>query len=145
LVEVDVVYPERSIEGGFGVPGEGGAAAVCVYGEVLELGEFKCDTYFVVLEGDEGDTETIVSAVEELERYVEGVGLVNLGEVSVGGYVTYHAGIAAFLAYFVGEFVPDVEPVTVLFVDLGAADFEVVVVDEGVAYIGYPGPFVAGT
>jgi hypothetical protein len=66
-----------------------------------------------------------------------------LGEGGVFRYVTDHAGIAAFLAYFVGEFVPDVEPVTVLFVDLGAADLEVVVVDEGVAYAGYPAPFVA--
>jgi len=44
----------------------------------------------------------------------------------------------------VGEFIPDVEPVTVLFVDLGAANFEVVVVNEGVAYIGYPAPFGVG-
>jgi len=44
----------------------------------------------------------------------------------------------------VGEFVPDVEPVAVLLVDLGAANFEVVVVDEGVAEAGYPRPFGGG-
>jgi len=145
LVEVDVVYPERSIEGGFGYPGEGRASAVGVDGEVLELSKFKSDADFVVLEGNERDAEAIVSAVEELEGYVEyigGLGLVKGGDV---GYVTNHAGVATFLAYFVGEFVPDVEPVTVLFVNLGAANFEVVVVNEGVSYAGYPGPFVAGT
>jgi len=42
----------------------------------LELVEFEGDAYFVVLEGNEGDAETVVSAVEELERYVEGVFIV---------------------------------------------------------------------
>ena len=123
LVEVDVVNPERAIEGGFGYPGEGRASVVGVDGEVLELSEFEGDADFVVLEGDERDAEAIVSAVEELEGYVEGVGSVCLGEGGVFRYVTDHAGIAAFLAYFVGEFVPDVEPVTVLFIDLGTTDF----------------------
>ena len=107
----------------------------------MELNEFEVDTDFVVLEGDEGDTEAIVSAVEELEGYVEYIGIVAEGKVSVGRYVTYHAGIATFLAYFVGKFIPDIEPVTVLFVDLGAANFKVVVVNKGMAYIGYPSPF----
>ena len=107
----------------------------------MKLGEFEGDADFVVLEGNEGNAEAIVSAVEELEGYVEYVGVVAGGKVSVGSYVTYHAGIAAFLAYFVGEFIPDIEPVTVLFVNLGAANFKVVVVNEGVAYIGYPAPF----
>ena len=107
----------------------------------MELNEFEVDADFVVLEGNEGDAEAIVSAVEELKGYVYYVGIVGSRKVSVGGYVTYHAGIAAFLAYFVGKFIPDVEPVTVLFVDLGAANFKVVVVNDGVAYIGYPAPF----
>jgi hypothetical protein len=111
----------------------------------LELYKFKVDADFVVLEGNERDAETVVSAVEELERYVDYVGIVACGEGCVDGYVTYHAGIATFLAYFVGEFVPDVEPVTVLFVDLGAANFEVVVVDYGVAYVGDPSPFLIFT
>ena len=76
LVEVDVVYPERRIEGRFGGPSKSATSAVEAAGEVLELGEFEGDAYFVVLESNEGDTETVVSAVEELERYVEGVGIV---------------------------------------------------------------------
>jgi hypothetical protein len=110
----------------------------------LELNEFKVDADFVVLEGNEGDAEAIVSAVEELKGDVYYVGAVGLGKGSVVTYVTDHAGIATFLAYLVGEFIPDVEPVTVLFVDLGAANFEVVVVNDGVAYAGYPGPFYTG-
>jgi len=145
LVEVDVVYPERRIEGGLGCPCEGRSRAIVAYGEVLELYEFEVYAYFVVLEGDEGDTETIVSAVEEVEGYIYYVFIVSVGEVSVGGYVTLHVSIATFLAYLVGEFIPDVEPVTVLFVDLGATDFEVVVVDDGVAYVGYPRPLVTST
>ena len=107
----------------------------------MELNEFEVDADFVVLESDEGDTETVMSAVEELERDVYGVFIVGCGEVGVVGYVTYHAGIAAFLADFVGEFIPDVEPVAVLFVDLGSANFEVVIVNDGVAYVGNPAPF----
>jgi hypothetical protein len=141
LVEVDVVYPERSIKSGLGGPCKGRATTVLRYGKVLELSEFECDADFVVLEGNERDTETIVSAVEELKRYVEYVFIVGGGKFSVGSYVTYHASIATFVASLVGKFVPDVEPVTILFVDLGATNFEVVIVNEGVAYIGYPGPF----
>lgn len=141
LVKVDVVYPDGGIKSGFGVPGKGGTTTILIYSEVLKLGEFKSDAYFVVLKGNEGDAKTIVSAVEELKRYVEYIGIVTGGKVSVGRYVTYHAGIATFLAYFVGEFIPDIEPVTVLFVNLGAANFKVVVVNEGVAYTGYPCPF----
>ena len=107
----------------------------------MELNKFKVDADFVVLEGNEGNAEAIVSAVEELEGDIYYVGIVGCSKGSVGGYVTYHAGIATFLAYLVGEFIPDVEPVTVLFVDLGSANFEVVVVNDGVAYIGYPAPF----
>ena len=140
LVEVDVVYPESGVEGRFGYPGEGRASSVLRYGQVLELNEFEVDADFVVLEGNERDAKTIVSAVEELERDVEGVGRVRGGKVGVFGDVTYHAGIATFLAYFVGEVIPDVEPVTVLFVDLGSTDFEVVVIDDGVTYFGYPSP-----
>ena len=106
----------------------------------MKLNKFKVDADFVVLEGNEGDAKAIVSAVEELKGYIYYVGIVGSSKVSVVGYVTYHAGIATFLAYLVGEFIPDVEPVTVLFVDLGAANFEVVVVNDGVANTGYPSP-----
>ena len=85
-----------------------------------------------------------MSAVEELERDIDCVVVATVGldrEFCHRGDVTDHGGVAAFLADFVGEFVPDVEPVTVLFVNLGAADFEEVVGDHGVAEVGDPRPF----
>jgi hypothetical protein len=151
-IKVDVVYIERSSYKALGVHTityhvEVGVVRGIVPAEIAEIVEFEVDTHFMVLEGDEGESKARVAAEPELEGDIEsvfrgatkficrGVGFTAnavviatyatltdyVGEL---GHVTYHLGITGLFAGFLGEFIPDVEPVTIVLVDALTTDFE---------------------
>ena len=103
-VEVDVVDVELSVR-------ESGGA------------ELNVDLDFVVLEGDERKREARVAAEPEFERDEE-----SLRRSAGGG--TGHVSVSSDLAFFLGEFVPQVEPFAVVLVDTLSANFDFDVVDE---------------
>ena len=151
-VEVDVVYVEgRGDEARAGDAvadgvGRGGARDI-VPAEVLDLVHLEVDLDLVVLEGDQREREARVAAEPELERDIErvlrravgdlgervgltaGAGIV-AGLAALYEYVhelrnvAYHLRIAGLLASLLREFIPDLEPVTVVTVDALAADLE---------------------
>jgi hypothetical protein len=110
----------------------------------------------VVLESNEREGKTRVAAEPELERDVEGVhrgaagnhfrgeGLTAIAVIVASGAtlveevgefrdVTNHLGVAGLLTRLLGEFVPDVEPVTIVLVNALTTDFDFDVVDDVVA------------
>ena len=157
-VEVDVV----DVEGGGDQAGRGDTGGDrlgrrAVEAQVLDLVELEPDLDLVVLEGDQGEGEARVAVEPELEGDVQGVlgravadlgGGAGLGvggavrvarltalddQVDEGGNVANHLGVARLLTGLLGELVPDLEPVTVVLVDLLAANLNVDVVDQVVA------------
>ena len=155
-VEVDVVDIEgRRDQAGLGdtVADQVAGCGRLVPAQVLEVVELEVDLDLVVLEGDQGERKARVAAEPELEGDVEcvlrgalehlggRVGLA-LGAVVVAvlatlgeqvhqlGNVANHVGVARLLAGLLGELIPDVEPVTVVLVDLLATDLELNVVDQ---------------
>jgi len=158
-VEVDVVDVEGGRDkaaGGDAVTDQVAAGGREVPAEVLDVVELEVQLDLVVLERDERERQARVAVEPELERDVErvlggarehlggGVGLA-LGAVAVAGlatlgeevhelgHVANHVRIAGLLARLLRELIPDLEPVTVVLVDLLAADLELDVVDEVVA------------
>jgi hypothetical protein len=157
-VQVDVVYVERSSDqvGGVDTITDGvnvGELRGDVPHEVLEVVELEVDTDFVVLERDQRESKTRVAAEPELERDVEGVlggaaeelargvGLTTSAVIvailtalndQVGelGDVTNHLGVTGLLTRLLGEFIPDVEPITVVLVNALTTDLEFNVVDQ---------------
>jgi hypothetical protein len=85
----------------------------------------------VVLEGNKRKGETWVAAKPEFERDVK-VGFTVNG-LTNHGFVTY------FLARRLGEFVPDVHPVTVVLVNTLTTNFDLDVLDESVSEPVNPG------
>tara|TARA_B100000401_G_scaffold250814_1_gene170330 strand:- start:10323 stop:11312 length:990 start_codon:yes stop_codon:yes gene_type:complete len=132
-VEVDVV----DVEGGGVERYRGGARG----GAVGEGRELDVNLHLVVLKGDERQGETRVSAEPELKGNVESSGgAVVGGEV---GIVTGNHGLVTVpVTSGLGKFIPDVEPVTVLFVNALPANFTFDGFDEFVANPGVVG--VAG-
>jgi len=154
-VQVDVVDIQggRDQAGGGDTAGDGVAKGV-VEDQVLELVELQPDLDLVVLEGDQGQSKTRVAVEPELERNVQGVlggAVADLGggagldvggavlvarltaldeEVDEGRHVANHLGIARLLTRLLGELVPDLEPITVVLVDLLTANLDVDVVDQ---------------
>jgi hypothetical protein len=156
-IEVDVVDVERSscetalantVADGVWVRAVGVVPA-----EIVEGVEFQVDTNFVVLESDQWESKTRVAAEPELERDVESVHRCAAGddfrgerftaiaiivasrttlveEVSEFRNVTNHLSITSLFTRFLGEFVPDVEPLTVLFVNALTTDFNLHVLNE---------------
>ena len=152
-VKEDVVNVEggsykRLIVGGGDFLGGAVTAGKCGYSPeaLINRTDVEVDAYFVVLKSDEGKGKTRVSAVPELEWYVEGslresiAGSADLSrgagfartvygrEGRVGdegklGSVTDHFVVTAFLFFGHGKLVPDVHPVTVLSVDALTTDF----------------------
>jgi hypothetical protein len=111
--------------------------------EVAEIVELEVDAHLVVLEGDQRESKTRVAAEPELEGDIESVlggalgddvGLVgalggintailvtissSIGIDQVGelGHVTNHLGINGLLTGLLGELIPDMEPITVMFI-----------------------------
>jgi len=161
-VEVDVVDVQgRGDQAGLGnAVADGvrvGARAGEVPAEVLELLELEPDLDLVVLEGNQRQGQARVAVEPELEGDVQRVlrrALRDLGrrvglrvgdalgiavlaaldqQVHERGHVAHHVGIARLLAGLLRELVPDLEPVTVVLVDLLTADLNVHVVDQVVA------------
>jgi len=145
---------------------ERGGRAVGVAAVVVLL-ELDIDAHLVVLEGDEGDRETRVAAVPELERDVQrlegrtgarqarvrglrgGAGGVQgdtaavLEEHKVGA-VAHHVVERDLRAEGLRELRPDLHPVAVLLVDARTADLDLHRVDEAVTDIVEPAEAVAG-
>jgi len=155
-VEVDVVNIERRRDEARGVDAVDDGRLVGP-AEGREGVELEPDLDLVVLERDEGERKTRVAVEPELEGHVErvlGRARTNLGR-RVGGVVrragavavltaldeeidelrdiANHVRIAALLARLLRELIPDLEPVTVVLVDLLATNLNVYVVDEVVA------------
>jgi len=156
-VEVDVVDVQRgssqtalanAVANGVGV-----RRVRVVPAEVVERVELEVDANLVVLESNEGQSQTRVAAEPELQRDVQGVhrgargddlggeGLTAIAivvaartalvqEVGELGDVADHLGITGLLASLLGELVPDVHPVTVLLVDTLTTDLNLDVVDD---------------
>jgi len=149
-VQVDVIY----VEGGRDQARLGDAVTDCVSGcrrhvpaQVVELLELEVDLNLVVLEGDEGERQARVAVEPELEGDVQcvlrgalqhlrrGVGLTTVArivavltalceEVDQLGNVANHLRIASLLARLLGKLIPDLEPVTVVLVDLLSANLK---------------------
>jgi len=159
-VEVDVVDIERgsgktaladTVTDSVGV-----SRVRVVPAQVVEGVELEVDADLVVLEGDQGESKTRVAAEPELEGDVQrvhggargndlrGEGLTAIAViVAVGAAlveqvgelrdVADHLSITSLLASLLGEFVPDVEPVTILLVDALTSNLNFNVIDEVVA------------
>ena len=131
-VEVDVVDEERSGTEGAGgdcghVGGEGTVGGTVTSPEAIrELAELKVNLDLMVLQSNEWEGKTGVAVEPELERHVKdlarhGKGVAGagsgLGDLSKARGVTDHVGITKLMTGGLGELVPDVEPVTVMFID----------------------------
>jgi len=160
-VQVDVVNVQgRGDQAGGGnavADGVGVARVGVVPAQVGQDVELEPDLHLVVLEGDQGQRQARVAAEPELQRDVQGVlrraladlgggvGLHVRGAVIVAALtaldeqihqlrdVTHHLGITGLLARLLGELIPDLEPVTIVLVDLLTTDLNVDVVDQVVA------------
>jgi len=155
-VQEDVVNVEGGSDEGLVVGGNdlatGGGADVGAALEgangpqaLVNGADVKVDLDLVVLKSDEGEGETGVTAVPELEGHVEGglgegvaggahlagggglartVNIVERGVGDVGelGGVADHGVVAAALVNGQGELVPDVHPITVLAINALATD-----------------------
>jgi hypothetical protein len=160
-IEVDVVDVERGSDQvgsgdtvtddvNVGVLGSG------IEAEVADVVEGQVDTNFVVLESNERESKTRVAAEPELEGDVEGVfrGAVldfvggvgfTRSAVIIASFttldnqvgelrnVTYHLGVTGLLTRFLGEFVPDVEPLTIMLIDTLTTNLEFDFADKIVA------------
>jgi len=136
-VEEDVVRVKR---GGLERGGRDGAGGVVAIRSSTEL---EVDLDLVVLESDEGEGESGVTAEPELEGNVEiKLGDETLGDnLGEGGDVTNHVLVANLLALSLGELVPDVHPVTVVLVNALAANLDLGVLDKIVAEVVEPAEF----
>jgi len=153
-VEVDVVDIERRRDKTRrGEVGVRAARRGVVPAEVRELVELEPDLDLVVLERDKRERKTRVAVEPELERDIErrlggaaadlrrrvgltrGAGAVAVNtrlheEVDELGHIAYHLGVAALFARILREFIPDLEPVTVVLINLLSTDLDVDVVDK---------------
>ena len=161
-VEVDVVDVERrghEARGSHAVADgvRGGAVGRNIPAEVTELVELEPHLNLVVLERDQREREARVAAEPELERDVQRVirraladlrRAIRLGvgravriailtaldeEVDELRHVADHLGVTGLLAGLLGELIPDLEPVTIVLVNLLATDLNVHIVDQVVA------------
>jgi hypothetical protein len=154
VVDVERGSHERLVVGG------GNLAGTSAVGEgahspqaLINRTDVKVDLDLVILEGDEGQGKTGVTAVPELERHVEG-GLgkgvagsahltrgsgvaraINIRERRVSdvgklGGVANHLVVATLLVLGQGKLVPDVHPVTILTVNALTTDLNLNLRDE---------------
>ena len=160
-VQEDVVHVERGGNEGLVVSGDdlataaGGAAGQRPNRpQALVNGtNVKVDLDLVVLEGDEGEGKTGVTAVPKLEGNIEGglregiAGSANLarggglarainiikrgvGDVRELGGVSNHGKVTGALVHAKGELVPDVHPITVLAINALATDLNLHLRDD---------------
>ena len=121
--------------------------------QVVQGVEFQVDADLVVLKGNQGESQTRVAAEPELQRDVQSVhrgaagndfggeGLTAIAIIVAAGAalvqqvgefrdVADHLGITSLFTSLLGEFVPDVEPVTILLVNALTTNFDFNVIDE---------------
>ncbi len=160
-VEVDVVNVEGGSREGLDGGGRGNGASLLIVAAVDPLLELNVDADLVVLESDEGDRKTGVTAEPELEGDVEGLGRgartrgAGVGELRTGArgiegvtLAVLHedevVGVADHViesldgARILGELGPDLEPVAILTVNALATDLELHNLDEAVADVVEP-------
>ena len=142
-IKVDIIDVERGgfkgryAENGVTVDGETAVAKTVSYNVGFGfLSEFKVDLDFVVLQSDQGEGKTGVSAEPELKGYVQGRGLGGLfARAGKGDGVTNHIVITYVVTGLLGKFIPDVQPVAVVFIDSLTTDLNFYVADKGVTDI----------
>jgi len=160
-IEVDVV----DVEGGSSqaLDGCGGSSrtSLLIVAAVDPLFELNIDTNLVVLEGDQGDGETRVTAEPELEGDVEGLGWgscamrARVGELSTGARViqsvtlgilhedevmsvTNHVIESSNGTRILRELGPDLHPVTILTINALTSNLELNNLDESVTNVVQP-------
>jgi hypothetical protein len=110
------------------------AELVSSYVALVLLAELENDLYFVVLEGDQWQCKTGVAAEPELEGNIESSGFgLSKGGTSKSEGVANHIVISYLMAGLLRELVPDVKPITILFINALSTDFNFNVADENVA------------
>ena len=156
-VQVDVVHVQRgsgqtaladTVANGVGISRVGVVPA-----QVVQRVELQVDADLVVLQSNERQSQPRVAAEPELQRDVQGVHRGTRGDDFRGQRlaaiavvvarraalveqvrqfrdVTDHLGITSLLAGLLGQFVPDVQPITVLLVNALATDFNFNVVNQ---------------
>ena len=141
-VKVDVVNEDTSSDE-LEVLEEGSlltSAATAVNVQLVEVLKFEVKSNIVVLEGNEGESKTVVAAIPELEGNEEGVTTRNKG-LKAGELIniTNHSFITTFLTSDVGKLIPDVEPDTVVLVNRSTTDLDFNVTNESVTKASNPG------
>lgn len=139
-VQVHVVHEQGARgQGRHGHTGHGGGGGHTRHSAgpvaVLDIIEFKVDLHLVVLQSNEGQSKAWVSVPEELQGDVEDVtsnsGGTSYGGGQVGG-VTDHGGITQLVTGGLGQLVPDVDPIAVVFIYALATDFQLDGLDQNV-------------
>ena len=160
-VQVDVVDVEggssQALDGG----GRGCTSALLIVAAVDPLLELHVDAHLVVLEGDQGDGQTGVTAEPELQRDVEGLGRgartrgARVGQLSTSARgiqsitqgvlhqhevmgVTDHVVQGLDGTSILGELGPDLHPVTILTIDTLTTNLELHNLDQAVADVVQP-------
>lgn len=161
-IQVDVIheqrrrYQARSRHAITDHVGVGGVAEVPA--QIGQHIECQPDLHLVILERDQRQRQTRVAAEPELQGDVQSVlrrALLHLrdrigfhvgGTVVVAalaalyqqihqlGHVAHHLGVAGLLARLLSQLIPDVHPVTIMLIDLLAADLHIHVGDQVVAH-----------
>ncbi len=161
-IQVDVVHIQRrshqalgvhAVADGVGV-GQGGGVVPAQVAQVVEL---QVDAHLVVLQSNQGQSQTRVAAEPELQRDIQGilgcalahrlqgVGLAAhavavavdaalLDHVGQLGHIAHHLGVTGLLAGLLGQLIPDVQPVTIVLVDALATDLNLHGLDQVVAH-----------
>lgn len=124
-VEVDVVDPERGI-------GERKCSGVSIRNvEIREVIELNVNFNFMVLESNEGQGETRVSAEPELKRDVDtSLRLVSTLDAKALGELANHFLVTGFLTVGDNKLTPDFQPVAVVLIDALTSDFNLDVVHD---------------
>jgi len=152
-VQVDVIY----VQGGRDQSGLGDAVTDGVSAggghvpaQVVQVVELKVNLDLVVLEGNQGQSQSRVAVEPELKRDVQsvlrgtlqdlraGVGLTTVAgvvavltalgqQVNQLGYIANHLSIASLLSSLLGQLIPNLEPVTVVLVNLLSANLQLYV------------------
>jgi hypothetical protein len=168
-VQVDVVHIQggrlqigrrHTVADGVGVGANLGGDVPAQIAQVVEL---QIDADLVVLQSNQGQSQTRIAAEPELQGNVQRVGRravehlrarVGLAGSAVAvaalatlhkqvgqlGHVTNHLGVASLLAGLLGQLIPDVQPVAIVLVDALATNLNLNGLDQVVANPVEPAP-----
>ena len=144
-IQINIIHKER---GGLEVPdGHGGGVSCPVVSApgtspeaLLGGAQLQVDLHLVVLQGDQGQSESGVAVEPELQGNVQSLALDHniaaglvLGGVHQGGDVTHHVGIAQLMTGGLGQLIPDLQPVAVVLIDTLPTDLDLHALHEHVA------------